>query len=210
MSESVFAYRNIHEGGRILILGNGPSWKQHDLSRIDCPIIGLNQAWRMRKCDYYCAADRDQFTWYHQKHGEVESWEPLFTTWRENDDRLLPSHAIKLKPYHVNPENRKQFSLDLWQGVYLNNTIASYGFQLAVWMLGESGTIYLLGIDATGPAYDGSEIPEFKFQNQRETYAYIRGLLDGCRPGIKVYTLSQIMNSMVFDRMHFNEAFPQK
>ena len=94
-------YRAVHSGRRILILGNGPSWKQQDLSRIDCPIIGLNQAWRMRECDYYCAADRDQFKWYNNAHGEVESWRPLFTTLRENDDRIMPTHAIKLEPHHV-------------------------------------------------------------------------------------------------------------
>lgn len=198
-------YRYIHSHGRILILGNGPSGKQHDLRRIDCPIIGLNQAWRMRECDYYCAGDRDQFKMYQKEHGEVESWRPLFTTLRENDDRIMPSHAIKLVPHHVN--GRKRFSLDLSRGVYLNNTIASYGFQLAVWMLGEKGTIYLLGIDSTGPSLGGGKIEEFRFQNQRETLAYIRGFLDGCRPDIQVYTLSQIMVSSCFDRMHFNEAF---
>jgi hypothetical protein len=92
----------------------------------------------MRRCDYYAAGDRDQFEMYFKEHGEVESWRPLFTTEREDDDRKMPSHAIKLKPYHVN--GRKRFSLDLREGVYLNNTIASYGIQLAVWMLGDSGT----------------------------------------------------------------------
>jgi hypothetical protein len=160
----------------------------------------------MRDCDYYAAGDRDQFEMYFKEHGEVESWRPLFTTERESDDRKMPSHAIKLKPHHVN--GRKRFSLDLREGVYLNNTIASYGIQLAVWMLGDSGTIYLLGIDCTGPSFGGGEIPEFKFQNQRESLAYIRGFLDGARPDIRIYTLSQIMTSHVFDRMHFNEAFP--
>ncbi len=199
-------YRAIYPRGRILILGNGPSWKQHDLNRIDCPIIGLNQAWRMCECDYYCADDRDQFRWYHEAHGEVESWAPLFCCERENDDRLVPARAIRLKPHYIN--GRKRFSLDLRNGVYLNHTIASYGFQLAVWMLGNTGTIYLLGIDCTGPSFGGGVIPQYKHENQRETLAYIRGFLDGCRPGIEVYTLSQIMTSFAFDRMHFHEAFP--
>jgi hypothetical protein len=137
----------------------------------------------------------------------VESWEPLFTTWREDDDRIMPAHAIKLTPHHIN--GRKRFSLDLNEGVYLNHTIASYGFQLAVWMLGNAGTIYLLGIDCTGPSFGGGEIPQRKHENQRETLAYIRGFLDAARPGIEIYTLSQIMTSFAFDRMHFNEAFPQ-
>jgi hypothetical protein len=136
---TIYHYLGRHAGGRILILGNGPSWKQHDLSRIDCPIIGLNQAWRMRKCDYYAAGDREQFAMYQREHGEVESWAPLFTTEREEDDRIMPRDAIKLTPHHVN--GRKRFSLDLREGVYLNNTIASYGLQLAVWMLGDTGFI---------------------------------------------------------------------
>jgi hypothetical protein len=205
---TIYHYLGRHAGGRILILGNGPSWKQHDLSRIDCPIIGLNQAWRMRKCDYYAAGDREQFAMYQREHGEVESWAPLFTTEREEDDRIMPRDAIKLTPHHVN--GRKRFSLDLREGVYLNNTIASYGLQLAVWMLGDTGTIYLLGIDCTGPSFGGGEIEEFRFQNQRETLAYIRGFLDAARPQIKIYTLSQIMISFAFDRMHFNEAFRKK
>ncbi len=198
------AYRYAEYNGRILILGNGPSWKHYDLSRIDCAIIGLNQAWRMRECDYYCAGDREQFEMYKRAHGgEIESWAPLFTT------ETGPPHAYRIKGHHVN--GRKRFSFDLAQdGVYLNHTIASYGFQLACYLLGKRGTIYLLGIDATGPSYDGKEIPRHKLENQRETLAYIRGVLDGARPGIKVYTLSQITASFVFDRMHFNEAFPSK
>lgn len=200
-------YRYLHTGGKILILGNGPSWKMHDLSRIDCPIIGLNQAWRMRECAYYAACDRAQFEMYRKEHGTLKSWFPLFATKRREDDQIAGAeHAIKLDPFHVN--GRKHFSFDLTEGVYLNHTIASYGLQLAVWMLGEVGTIYLLGIDCTGPSYDGSELPQWKLENQRETLAYIRGMLDVARPNIEIYTLSPIMNSFAFDRMHFNRAFP--
>jgi hypothetical protein len=197
----VRAYQYAELNGKILILGNGPSWKQHDLSRIHCPIIGLNQAWRMRKCKYYCAGDMEQFEMYRREHGEIESWAPLFTTERG------PEHATRIKAHHVN--GRKRFAFDLaTEGVYLNHTIASFGFQLACYLLGEKGTIYILGIDCTGPSFGGGEIPQHKHENQRETLAYIRGVLDGARPGIKVYTLSQVMTSSVFDRMHFNEAFP--
>jgi hypothetical protein len=200
-------WKEHHAGGRLLILGNGPSWKQHDLSRITCPIIGLNQAWRMRDCTYYAAGDREQFEMYRKEHGTLETWAPLFATERREDDAIPGAdHAIKLKPHHIN--GRKRFSFDLTEGVYLNHTIASYALQLAVWMLGDSGTIYLIGIDCTGPSLNGGEIPQYKHENQRETLAYIRGVLDVARPNINIYTLSMVMTSFAFDRMHFNEAFP--
>ena len=194
-------YRGTNEGGRLLILGNGPSAAGVDLQRVDCPVIGLNQAWRLsgRGCDYLLMGDPGQ---YEMLEAASATYGLLITT------ETGPSHAIRITGHHVDPQHPKRFSFDLTKGVYLNNTIASFGFQLATYMLGLWGTIYLLGVDSTGKSFTGAATPPEKFANQRETLGYIAGVLSMARPSIKVYDLSLISTQKVFKRMSFDEAFP--
>lgn len=198
-----------HLGKKLFILGNGPSAKQFDLSQINCPIIGLNQAWRLTHCRYLCMGDRAQYQmleseYLHGNSPNDERWQhnPLtvFTT------KTGPKYAIRLEGHHVGP--KKCFSFDLEnEGVYLNNTIASFGLQLAVFMLGFYGTIYLLGIDAIGKSFTEAKTPESKFENQRETLGYIAGILDMRRPHLRILNLSSQSTIKVFERRAFGEVF---
>lgn len=192
-------------GGSFLILGNGPSCRMFDLARAKTPVIGLNQAWRVRPCEFNAMGDPGQYEMFERDivimPPRSHITERLFTT------ETGPQYAVRLQGLHNDPEHPKRFSLDLTEGVYLNNTIASFGFQLAVWMLGESGTIYTLGIDSDGPQFDGSPMPPGTWENQRETLGYIAGFLAAARPGIKIYDLSPVSKQRVFERRKFEEVF---
>lgn len=205
-----------HRGKRLLILGNGQSAKQYELSDIDCPIIGLNQAWRLTDCRYLCMGDRAQ---YQMLEGEYlqginpngDAWtayreKPPVTIFTTKTGDQTKQYAVRLDGHHVGV--RKRFSFDLEnEGVYLNNTIASFGFQLAVFMLGYIGTIYLLGIDAVGKSVTGATTPESKFDNQRETMGYIAGILEERRPHIRILNLSSHSTIKVFEKANYGEVF---
>lgn len=203
-STDIAAYCERHVGERLVVLGNGPSWAYQDLSRIDCPVIGLNQAWRFMKCDYLCMGDAPQFEMY-EKEEEDKDGTVLFGT--ENTGAVLPDYAVPVKGIHLSEAGRKRFSLDLELGVYLNHTVASFGIQLAVYMLGWRGTVYLVGIDACGHGVGGKVIPESKLTNQRETLGYIAGFLEGLAPRIYVYNLSPLTASWAFEKKSFAEVF---
>ena len=204
-ARDIRSFRGIHSGESLLIIGNGPSCRMYNLVQaIDagCKIIGLNQVWRLRAMDYDVMGDSEQYEMFRRECPSAGGYlSTLFTT------ETGPDYAIRVRGLHNDPEHPKRFSFDLTEGVYLNNTIVSFGFQLAVWMLGERGTIYLLGIDSEGSQFDGSPMPPGTFENQRETLGYIAGVLGAARPGIAVYDLSPISKQRVFERKKFEEVF---
>lgn len=196
-------FRLIHEGGKLLILGNGPSCRMFPPDDIPVPIIGLNQAWKLMDCAYYCMGDQAQYQMLQV--GRVVHKKAL--TGILFSEERGPEDAVKLKPFSWDPEFRKGFSFDLTEGIYLNNTIACFAFQLAVWMLGMKGTVFTLGIDCDGLQFDGSPYPAEKFTNIRETLGYIAGVLSVVRSEIKIYDLSPVSKQRVFERKRFEEAF---
>ena len=214
-ARDIRSFRGIHSGEHLLILGNGPSCRMYNLVQaIDagCKIIGLNQAWRLCAMDYHVMGDPKQYEMFRRECSSAGGHlSTLFTT------ETGPDYAIRVRGLHNDPDHPKRFSFDLTEGVYLNNTIVSFGFQLAVWMLGERGTIYLLGIDSDGPQFDGSQMPPGTFENQRETLGYIAGVLQTVRKplfvgatlydGIAVYDLSPVSKQRVFERKKFDEVF---
>lgn len=204
-------WRGIHRTDEILILGNGPSAKESNLSGVNTHIIGLNQAWRLRPCGYLCMGDPGQYEMFDGEY--LGGLNPFGDSWRGPPVNVFTTetgaveYAVRIKGLHNDPQHPKRFSFDLTQGIYLNNTIASFGFQLAVWMLGERGTIYLLGIDSDGPQFDGKPMPPGTWENQRETLGYIAGVLSAARPGIQIYDLSPVSKQRVFERKKFEEVF---
>lgn len=201
MNRKAAIYEKVQCGGQILILGNGPSCRFFDLDRVKVPTIGLNRAWELKKCTYYCMGDSEQ---YRALPAFDITDPPIPIAFTIEDG---PEYAVRIQGHHNDPEHPKRFSFDLNDGVHLNNTIASFGFQLAVWMLGTHGTIYTLGIDSYGPQFDGSPMPPGTWENQRETLGYIAGVLAGTRPGIQVYDLSPVSKQRVFKRKKFEEVF---
>lgn len=196
--EVVLAYKNSHCGESVCLIANGPSAKKADLTRITCKTIGLNRAWLLRDCDYYCMGDQGQYREYEKERGDVSELAPLFGIPNS------PEHAVRLHCLH---DNVKRFSFDLTDGIYLNNTITAYGLQLAYWM--GFATIYLIGVDCFGKHFwGGNAIDEKKFSNQRETFGYISGLLHGMDDPTKIINLNPDSWCWVFPKQKFETVFP--
>ena len=189
-------WHNIHLGERCCIVGNGPSLKDVDLTAIDVPTFGVNRAWMVLECSYYVIGDKPQFEHYEMESGKhISNLWPLFST------KDGPRHSTRVRSLC---STRRQFSLDLHEGVHLNNTVTVFAMQVAVWM--GFATIFLVGVDCSGAHFDGGDdIPEKKFSNQREAYGYVAGFLAGTR---EIVNLSPGTRVFAFPRRRFVEVFP--
>lgn len=198
--EVIEKYKDVHCGEAVCIIGNGPSAKKQRLGKITCKTMGLNQAWRLGRWDYYCMGDQGQFKTFESERGDLKQLTNLFTTHASGRE-----HGVKL---FGRTSDIKYFSFDVARdGVFLNNTICSFGIQLAVYM--GFTTIYLVGIDANGRHfYGGAGIPENKFSNQRETYGLFAGILRCVRPDVDVINLNMDSSVRVFPKRRFEEVFP--
>jgi hypothetical protein len=196
--EVVLSYENIHRGEACCIIANGLSVKEVDLSKISCLTIGVNKAWMLRDCDYYCIGDPAQFKFYEKERGDVTKLRPLFSV------PSGPEHAVRIHCLH---DNVKRFSFDLTGGIYLNNTITAYALQLAHWM--GFTTVYLIGVDCIGKHFDGGNtVDEKKFSNQRETFGYIAGILEGMGDEMEIINLNTKSWCWSFPKQKFETVFP--
>lgn len=196
--EEILSWKGKHIGEDCCLIANGPSVYDYDLAKIDCVTIGLNRAWKLGKWTYYCMADREQFSEYSEITGKnISTLSPLFST------TAGPKHALRLRALL---EKTKKFSFDLVKGVYLNNTITSYGLQLSLWM--GFKRIFIVGLDLNGGHFDGSrETPDKSFANQRETFGYIAGILDGMNYPVEVINMNPKSWAYAFPKEHFNKVF---
>lgn len=197
--EDILAWKNRHVDEPIALIGNGDSVRKQKLGRISCVTMGLNRAWELGEWDYLVMGDQGQIIEYERRGGKLEKHKGLFTTHasgRKAGTRIVGRIS-----------DVKHFSFDALEGFYLNNTICSFGLQLAVWM--GANPIYLVGIDAHGRHfYGGPNIPDQKFANQRETYGLIAGILRCERPELKVINLNMNSCVRVFPKKRFEEVFP--
>jgi len=109
-------YKDIHTGPCV-ILGNGPSILNHDLSKLIYPHIGVNRSWRLIRSRYHAVADIIHLVEYF---GDIWDADYVFT-WRmpnskfedlrvkEKDDKCI---WIKQDPpdWPVKPEGRGPWS----------------------------------------------------------------------------------------------------
>ena len=203
-AEEILAWKDKHAGGRCLLVANGDSAQAADFSRVPSSgpervwTIGLNKAWLLGKWDYNAMGDQRQFQFHEQERGPVDELDPLFTT-----------HASGRKcgiRIQGKTSDLKYFSFDAVAGFYLNNTITSFGIQLAVWM--GFKTVFLIGVDCKGRHfYGGPPVPEPKFSNQRETFGLFAGILRVTRPDIEIVNLNPESAVRVFLKRRFNVEF---
>lgn len=203
--EDILRWKGIHPGARCILIANGTSAQEAQLDRIPREgskrvwTIGLNSAWKLGKWDYNAMGDQRQFQFYEEKHGDdLSDLEPLFTT-----------HASARKAgtrIQGLTSEMKYLSFDALKGFYLNNTITSFGIQLALWM--GFTTIFIIGMDAHGRHfYGGPVVPENKFANQRETFGLFAGILRSLRPDVEVINLNLNSHVRVFQKRRFDQVF---
>lgn len=143
------ALKGLHSG-KVALLYNGPSLANHDLWKIPHPLIGLNRTHRGYKTysgpqpDYLCVVDN---CWIDSE--DVRDHPGLING--TLDRREAGYRATK--SFRMNP-----FSFDLQRDGYVPWCPATTGhlaIQVAVY-LGFTD-IYCLGLDLSGPHYDGTE-----------------------------------------------------
>lgn len=202
--EEILVWKDTHPNGTCCIIGNGPSVKTIDLSKINCPTFGLNQAWKLRDWTYYCLADSQQVQEYQRLRGPIEELKPLFST------HAGPECAIRIRGL-LSPV--KKFSFDLTEGMYLNNTIACSAIQIAVWMGFKK--MYFVGLDMSGDHFAVATeqqkrctCREVHFANHRETFGYIAGLFEGLNQGHEIINLNPKSLCFSFPKMKFEDVFP--
>ena len=196
--EEILSFKDKHKGDKVALIGNGESVKKQRLGNIDCWTIGLNHAWELGEWDYLAMGDPGQLRDYEANVGRLDQCKGLFTT--HASGRKAGTRIVGLT------SDIKYFSFDALRGFYLNNTICSFGLQLAVWM--GFTTIYLVGVDAQGGHfYGGREIPEQKFGNQRETYGLIAGIMRCQRPDVEIINLNINSAVRVFPKQRFEKVF---
>ena len=148
INRGIKRYHDLHRGETCVILGNGPSLDLVDLSRIDCPTIGLNASWMVHDSTYHVATDDWQLELY-AKDRDINKWTNLFTADVDYGDVPTPRDCTRLTVLDHGGE--AQWSDDLTQGVYICTTIMWPALQLARYM--GFTTIYLIAFDLC--AFDG-------------------------------------------------------
>ena len=203
--EDVLRWKGIHSGKKCILIANGTSAQEADLGAIprDGPekvwMIGLNKAWLLGKWDYNAMGDQRQFQFYEDEVSkDLSALEPLFTTHASGRRAGIRIQGLT--------SEMKYLSFDAVKGFYLNNTITSFGIQLALWM--GFTTIFMIGVDAHGRHfYGGPVVAENKFANQRETYGLFAGLLRESRPDVEVVNLNLNSHVRVFQKRRFDQEF---
>lgn len=137
-------FENIHAGGRCVILGNGPSLNDTDLSLLRHEItFGLNRIYLMYKklgfsATYHVAVNRYVVEQCADELTDLDT--PLFTTARNR--HLL---AAKSNVGYLNDLVGPLFSTNIAHGIWQGATVTNVAMQLAYYMGFEE--VILVGVD---------------------------------------------------------------
>jgi hypothetical protein len=217
-------FKNIHSGGRCVIIGNGPSLKQTDLTLLEGEItFGLNRI-------YLMFGDLGFETTFHVVVNELvveqcaEDFRrikaPLFTT---TLNRVFLEGADKTA--YMNRLSGPSFSCDVSRGIWEGATVTYVAMQLAYYM-GFSEVI-LVGVDhrfaVSGPAHQvvESEGPDashfdpnyfgkgFRWQLpdlETSELAYALARDEFCRDGRRIVDATVGGALTVFEKMSLEDA----
>lgn len=168
--------------GRVAILFNGPSLKQHDLFKIPCPIIGMNRThlgWKGYEGpqpDWLCLIDH---VWFDVPKMMSALTHPAIInggTHKNPQGWRIPKHP-RMSPW----------SFDLARDGYAGNIPCTTGYmalQLAVWM--GFTEIFCLGLDMGGGHFDGTQASLF-YPTARAHLRRMAKRLGEVRPDVKVW-----------------------
>lgn len=136
---SVAAYKGIHSGP-VVLLANGGSLLDHDLSKITYPVIGLNHSWSLYpNPKYHLALD------YGHYRLDPDVYQGLDKKLFVMGERWPVGCRIKFHP-------SAHWSWDLEEGATVGwqtvGSVVYVGLQLAVYM--GFNPIYILGLDLKG------------------------------------------------------------
>ncbi|MBK8501183.1 MAG: DUF115 domain-containing protein [Saprospiraceae bacterium] len=138
-------YKDIHTGKSCIIIGNGPSLNQMDLSAItDCYTIGLNKIFLIfkkidLKLNYVVAVNKLVISQSVAAYNALQC--PVFLSYSAS--KRLPFHSEKIHYLHTG--NLKGFYPNICWPVYEGYTVTYVAMQIAYFMGFEK--IYLVGVD---------------------------------------------------------------
>lgn len=160
-------YRNLHRDATCFILARGPSINNLDLTQLHDPgtyphyrtmpkVIGLNNTWELAPCDYTVVAELGWLDKYPDIYSHYDRQGSLFVVGAPPYCKTGIGVPAYCHPDSTPPP--EPFSLSPAFGVVLgwNNvgSVAYVALQIAVWM--GFSTINFLGLDLTGPHFDGT------------------------------------------------------
>lgn len=217
-------YKNIYEGKRCFIIGNGPSLASRDLEILNNYgeiTFGCNGIFNIydKTCwrpTYYVAVD---IGWIEEKQEEIAKLknEILFLT----ETRYIDASKIEGANYftycnEIKPGEELRFSNDISKEVISGKTVTYGMLQIACYMGFKK--IYLLGVDWTGGK--GTGVPRYDFYNRTEVIsvdeydlfmeeelAYISAKKYSDKNGIKIYNATRGGELEVFERKDFDSLF---
>jgi hypothetical protein len=153
----VASLRDRAKGKPALILANGPSLERYAHSGRFCSwpgiTVGMNRSWMVHPADLHVVLEHDQvneaprFYEYLAKRGRLIAQGMNASAW--------PEGTILLQEYRSTFD---RWSWDLTQGAVSGwdgaGSVAYVALQLAVWM--GCRPVYFVGLDLSGPKFDGS------------------------------------------------------
>lgn len=152
-NERILKFRDIHKERRCFVIGNGPSLRYSDLDILHnngeiC--FGVNRIylayeythWRP---DYYVAVDYNVIQHDRSRIAEMEGIKFIRHFYKEIEE-LKEKNIYEFKGLSYQPGN-PQFSIDMYQGIYMGSTVVYDAIQIAFYM--GFREIYLLGVDMT-------------------------------------------------------------
>jgi hypothetical protein len=137
-------FKNAHSGKRCVIIGNGPSLRNTDLSLLrDEYTFGLNRIYLMFDelgftTSYHVATNQLVVQQYANELQDIQS--PLFTV-----DQNRSFLADRPRTHYLTPVIGPWFSRDASRGVWEGHTVTFVAMQLAYYM--GFSTVILVGVD---------------------------------------------------------------
>ncbi len=226
--EYLKSLKDIHNGERCFIIGNGPSLKAHDLDKLKNEIcFGTNGIYEIFeqtewRPTYYCAQDYKLIRLIKKdikNKIDCEKFIGLF------DFRMNPSikdaHYFKMVIDNSDPKVIK-FSSDMSECCYEGRTITYSAIQIAVYMGFKE--IYLLGVDnnyAISFDENGNIVKQANIKNHfsdnyklpvipnthLKNYAYEAARKYADEHDIKIYNATRGGKLEVFERVDFDTLF---
>lgn len=142
----MYEYRNVHAGQRCFIIGNGPSLKQTDLSKLkDEYTFGMNRIYLMFPelgftTTYFASINDLVIEQFAEDIAALPI--PKFLAWHSNRHfQRLPEDMVFLHTTYTGP----QFAYDMTRRVWEGATVTNVALQLAFYMGFEQ--VILIGVD---------------------------------------------------------------
>jgi len=223
-------FKNCHLNRRAFIIGNGPSLKVNDLSKLENEItfasnkifLAYNETrWRPT---YYSVEDSYDMHEYYDKVKEMTMFSKVILPFKHIKNHKVINDAIYYK-LNFNEENRIGCSNDLLSGLYSGSSVTYTMLQMAICM--GIKEIYLIGVDFSYTLPKSSEDdvtivneaesnhfhkdyrarddkwfrPDLEYQKQ----AFIAAKKYCSENSIKIYNATRGGKLDVFERVNFDE-----